>query len=218
MDIRRQRQLLTELQAGLGEVRIFNTWRKYAGLTVGVPAELDVLHALTDAHAWLEHRHSVLGGVHTGRKYINAVRRLVGAVDDKLVFAVTVEVHGQRPGPEADAEIHDQPGVVIFETLEATVLGLPSRRLGPSGSLHGTGDNLGRVDDRMLRELTLPGIRNMHEPVGGLDDGRVTEFGLRLILEHHRRLPDDTVLADRKIERTASLGGVVINQEMTSVL
>ena len=218
MDIRRQWQLLAELEPGLGEVRIFNTRRKHAGLTLRIPTELDVLHTLTDAHARLEHRHGILGRVRARRKDVNTVRRLVRTVDDEFVFTVTVKVHGQWPGPQADAEIHDETRVVILETLEATILGLPSRRLGPSGSLHGTGDNLGRVYDGMLRELTLPGIRNMHEPVGGLDDGRVAEFGLGLILEHQRGLPGDTVLTDRKIERAASLGGVIINQEMTSIL
>jgi hypothetical protein len=107
--------------------------------------------------------------------------------------------------------------VVTGETLEAGLTGHFSR-LRPSGSLHRPGNNLRGVNDGMLHQLALPCIGDVHETIGGLDDGGIAELSLGLILEYQRGLPGDAVLTDRQIERTASLGGVVINQEMTSVL
>ena len=58
----------------------------------------------------------------------------------------------------------------------------------------------------------------MHEPVRGLDDGGITELSPRLILEHQRSFPSDAILTHGEIQGAATLGGVVIDQEMTSVL
>ena len=107
--------------------------------------------------------------------------------------------------------------MVILQPLQAGLAGCVSR-LRPRRSFHRPCDELGGVDDHMFGELALPGIGHMHKPVRGLDDGGITELGLRLILEHQRGFPTDAILAHGKVERTASLGDMVIDQQMAPVL
>ena len=89
-------------------------------------ADLDVLEPLADPAARLEDRELVRRRVAAGvLEEVDAVVGLVGAVDDEVEVAVAVEVHRQRPGPEADAEVDDQAGIVVLQPLE------PPRRAGP---------------------------------------------------------------------------------------
>ena len=114
MDVRREGQLLAGLQSGLREIRILDRRRQDPRLTVGALAELDVLQAFADTHAGLEDGQRTLRRVGIGSEDIHAVRRLIGTVDDEFELAVTIDVHGQGPGPEADAEIYDESGMVIL--------------------------------------------------------------------------------------------------------
>jgi hypothetical protein len=63
--VRWQREFLAELESGLREVRILDRRRQDPRLTIGAPAELDVLQAFADAHTRLEHRHGFLAAVRT---------------------------------------------------------------------------------------------------------------------------------------------------------
>jgi hypothetical protein len=70
----------------------------------------------------------------------------------------------------------------------------------------------------MLRELALPGIGDVDESVGRLDDRRITELGLGFVLEDQRGFPSDAVLAEGEIQRAASLRGVIIDQQVATIL
>ena len=70
----------------------------------------------------------------------------------------------------------------------------------------------------MFGELALPRVGDVDEAVRRLDNGRIAELGLRLIFQDHRGLPGDAVLADREVQRASTLGGMIIDQEMASVL
>ena len=114
MNIRGQWKLHRVLQSRLQEVGMLAAGRQDARLSVH-EAELNILQSLADATARLEHGHRVPGRVaaHVLEK-INAVGRFVRAVHDEIEITVAIEVQGERPRPEADAEIHDQTGVVVF--------------------------------------------------------------------------------------------------------
>ena len=202
----------------MGEIRVLDAGRQHPRLAVRPPAELDVLQAFADPDTRLEDGQRPLGGVRIRPEDIHTVRRLVGAIDDELIFAVAVDVHGQGPSPEADAEIHDESGVVIFQTFQAGLPGCIGCRLRPGRTLHRPGDDLRRVYDHMFGELTLPRVGDVDESVRRLDDGRVAEFSLGLVFEDHRGLPGDTILADGEVQRAAPLGGMVINDEVPAVL
>ena len=218
VDVRGQRQFLADLEPGAREVRVLDPGRKHARFAICAHAELDVLQAFADPDAGRENRQRLFGGVDTGLEHIHPVRGLVGAVHDQVEFAVAVEIHRERPSPEADAQIHDQARMVVFQALENALCGQVGRRIRPSRTFHRPSDELGRVDDHMLGEFALPGIGHVHEAVGRLDDGRITELGLGLVLQDQRGFPDYPVPAHGEVERAATLGGMVIDQEMTSVL
>ena len=217
MHVRGQRQLLAGLEAGPGEVRVLHAGGEDARLAVLAPAELDVLQALADAHAGLEHGHGVLRGVRSGREDIHAVRGLVRTVHDELVPGIAVHVHRQRPRPQADAEVDHESGVVVFETPQPVAAG-GFGLLGPRAGFDEPADELRRIDDHMLGELALPGVRDVHESVRRLDDRRVAELGLGLVLQDQRGLPGDAILAEREVKRAAPFGDMVVDQEVTAVL
>ena len=101
--IRRQRQFLTDLEPGAREVRVLDPRREHARFAVRAHAELDVLQALADPYAGRENRQRVPDGVDAGLEHIHPVRGLVGAVHDQIEFTVAIDIHRERPSPEADA-------------------------------------------------------------------------------------------------------------------
>ena len=64
--------------------------------------------------------------------------------------------------------------------------------------------------------LPLPGVGDVEQAVGRLDDRRVAVFS-RLAFQHQGGGPLLPVFRHREVERTAAKAGVVVNQQMGAV-
>ena len=81
-----------------------------------------------------------------------------------------------------------------------------------------------RVDHDVTDGFPLPGVGNMHQPVAGLNDGRIRKLA-RLVLEHEGRVPFPTVTRNGQVQRGARpvfpIGpgrGVIVDEEMATNL
>ena len=70
----------------------------------------------------------------------------------------------------------------------------------------------------MFDPPALPGMDDMDQAIAGLNHSGVGEFRPGRILKHERRLPLFAIRGHGHIERAAASGGVVINQQLPSVL
>jgi hypothetical protein len=55
----------------------------------------------------------------SARNTYTPLEGLSGQFTMSSYFAVAIYVHGQRPCPKSDAEIHDESRVVVFQTFQA---------------------------------------------------------------------------------------------------
>ena len=107
----------------LAEVSVLVARLQQPDVAVDV-GNLDVANGRAEAFRRLEDREGVGhdgGAVGLGTwilEEVDAVVRLVRAGDDQVQVAVLVVVHRQRPGPEADAQVDDQAGVVVGNRLQ----------------------------------------------------------------------------------------------------
>lgn len=69
----------------------------------------------------------------------------------------------------------------------------------------------------MFHLLTFPSVAEVDESVGGLDDGRIAKFALGLF-QDEGSLPVNAVPTEGEIQRASPVGGMVVNEEMASVL
>ena len=86
---------------------------------------------------------------------------------------------------------------------EGIATGSPRRsvRFRPVSLDHRAAPELPGIEDDVLHPLALPGVGDVHEAIARLNDGRITEFFFRLLLEHACGFPRAAVLRNRDIER-----------------
>ncbi len=65
--------------------------------------------------------------------------------------------------------------------------------------------------------LALPSVGDVDEAILGLDDRGIAELLLWLVFKDQRGFPGLTVLAHGEVERAATFGGVVVDQQMSAV-
>jgi hypothetical protein len=119
VDVRGRAELLLLLDARLEEIGVHIPGRQHHRFAVDV-AHLHILRAFADALGGLENGHLVFRRVAAGVfEEVDAVVGLVGAVHDEIEVAIAIEVHRQRPGPQTNAEIDDEAGVVVLERRQA---------------------------------------------------------------------------------------------------
>ena len=87
----------------------------------------------------------------------------------------------------------------------------------PFAIRHGLRFKLFRVHDDMFDALAFPGVGDVDLAVGGLDDGRIGVFA-GICFELSEGFPVFAVLGDRDVDRGATSGGVIVDQEMPSIL
>ncbi len=139
MDVGGERQLAAFFQTAFEKVRVLGAGREHEWHAVH-EADLDVLQTFADAAGGFENGEFFLRRVAADfLEEIDAVVGLVGAVHDEVEVAVDIEIHRQGPRPQADAEVHDQAGVIVFEALEAG--GAGGGGGGGEGEKEGQGEN-----------------------------------------------------------------------------
>ncbi len=139
VDVCGRAELHLLLDAGLEEIGMRVAGCEHDRFAVEV-AHLDVLSAFADALGRFENGHFRLRGVAAGVfEEVDAVVRLVRAVHHEIEVSITIEIHRQRPGPQTDAEIDDEAGVVVFERRERGLSGEGADGKGQKGQkgLHG---------------------------------------------------------------------------------
>jgi len=88
---------------------------------------------------------------------------------------------------------------------------------GPFAIFHGFGFELGWVHDDVFDPLAFPGVGDVHLAVGCLDDGRVGVFA-RIGFELGEGFPVFAVLGDGDVDGGTAPGGVIVYEEMSSIL
>ena len=141
VDVRGRTELHLLLDARFEEIGMRMARREHDGFAVEV-AHLHVLGAFADALRRLEDGHLGLRGVAAGVfEKVDAVVGFVRAVHHEIEVAIAIEVHRQRPGPQADTEIDDETWVVVLERRERGLGGerraAKDREKRKEGRLHG---------------------------------------------------------------------------------
>ena len=109
-----------------------------------------------------------------------AVRQLVGV---PLLLNSAQKGAGPRSAP-------DHPAACAHPTTPTSRrLHIARASLRPLPVRHLAREERRRVNDHVLHLLPLPRVGGMHETVTGLDDGRIAELHLRLVLQHQRGCP-----------------------------
>jgi hypothetical protein len=124
------------LKLRFAEVHVLDAGGEDAGLAADV-GDLQVVRGGAEADAGFEDGH-FFSGLARVLEIPDAVGGFVRAGNEQVGLAVTVVVHRHGPGPEPDAEIDDEAGVVVLQWLEA----MPRRRSG--GPASGRMRNMGR--------------------------------------------------------------------------
>ena len=118
VDVGGRTELHLLLDARVEEIGMQMAGCEHDGFAVDV-AHLHVLCAFADAFGRFEDGHLVLRRVAASVfEEVDAVVGLVRAVHDEIEVAIAIEVHRHRPGPQTDAEIDGEAGVVVFERRE----------------------------------------------------------------------------------------------------
>lgn len=75
---------------------------------------------------------------------------------------------------------------------------------------------LGRIDDDVPDSLPLPGVGGVNHAVGGLNDRGVAVLA-GVGFERQSGVPNKTIVRQCKVERRATLGRVIVDQQMTTI-
>ena len=78
-------------------------------------------------------------------------------------------------------------------------------------------DELRGIEHDVFYLRPLPGVGDMNEAVIGLYDSGIAELPFRRVFKDQRGFPGLAVLAHSEIQRTASAGGVVVDEQMTAI-
>src|SRR5712671_1688749 len=89
--------------------------------------------------------------------------------------------------------------------------------LRPFPFLDGPERELRGIDDHVLHPLPFPGVGDVDQAVGRLDDGGIGVFA-RFVFESGGCLPGFAVTGSGKVEGAAARGGVVVNEEVLAAL
>ena len=73
------------------------------------------------------------------------------------------------------------------------------------------------VERHVLHALALPGVGDVYEAIGGLNDGGIRVFAGRAF-EDRRGLPGFGVVRNGDVERTAAEPRVVVDEQLAAVL
>src|SRR5262245_20426575 len=91
-----------------------------------------------------------------------------------------------------------------------------ARLFGPLAVDDGSDGEFGGIDGNVFYALTLSGVGNVHETVGGFDDGGIGVFA-GSILEDEGSVPFFAVAGNGDVEGRAAGDGVVIDEEVAAV-
>ena len=118
MELRIERQLHFLIEAGPGEVLVFRARCQHAHSAIDITRH-HIVNRFADELARLEHWHLVLRCIaRRVLEEIHAIARLVWAGDDQIKVAIAIRITRHRPGPEPDAKIDREAGVVVGELLQ----------------------------------------------------------------------------------------------------
>jgi hypothetical protein len=122
---RGNRQALRSLQTSGDEPGMFTPGRQHPQLTIHVGGSY-IVDGRAQASSWLEdgklHR---AGGVF---KEPHAVIGFVRTRDDEVHVSVVISIDRNRPGPEANAQVNHQPGMVVADALQPLKILRPKKR------------------------------------------------------------------------------------------
>lgn len=78
-------------------------------------------------------------------------------------------------------------------------------------------DELRGIEHDVFYLRPLPSVGDVDEAVFGLDDSGIAELPFRRVFKDHRGFPGLAVLAHGEVQRTAAFGGVVVDEQMTTI-
>ncbi len=69
----------------------------------------------------------------------------------------------------------------------------------------------------MFHLLALPSVGDVYEAVLGLNDSGIAKFFFWRVLKHQGSFPGLAILAHGEVQRAATFGGVVVDEQMTTI-